>query len=178
MFSSSASNSNSSSKSTYDNSGTELSSRDFSTYSDAARGTYHYHPSYYDGRDEESGTLKRYSRRIGVSFGVHHFIVVDTPDWYLIYEWMDDSRAHCCAAKSMKKENGICRTFGTEKIKDVWNAVKNATIGKSYSSNYNCNHWCDRVLHELIMINYLRLYKGEQNKLILPLSYKKIIKKF
>ena len=22
-------------------------------------------------------------------------------------------------------------------------------MGKTYSKNYNCNHWCDRVLHEL-----------------------------
>ena len=149
MFSSSSSSSSSSSISRSDFSGTILSGSDFSTYSDAAKGTYYTHPSYYDGRNGESGTLKRYSRRIGVSFGVHHFIVLDTPEWYLIYEWMDDSRAHCCAAKSMMKGNGICTTYQTEKVEDVWNAVKKATIGKSYSSNYNCNHWCDRVLHEL-----------------------------
>ena len=81
--------------------------------------------------------------------GVYYFLLIDTPNCYIVFEWMDDSRAHCWATKSLRKENGICTTYQTEKIKDIWNVVKNASIGKYYSSSYNCNIWCDRVLSEL-----------------------------
>lgn len=134
----------------YDYYGTKLSF-DFSKYSDCANSTFYTHPSNYDGRFGGSGILKRYSRRIGgaLSLGVHHFLILDTEYWYYVYEWMDDSRAHVGVTKSLRNENGLCTEYQRENIKDVWEAVKNATLGKNYSSDYNCNHWCDRVLHQL-----------------------------
>lgn len=134
----------------YDYYGSKLNIN-FCSYSDCSSSKFYSNPVNYDGRFGGSGILKRYSRRIGggLSFGVHHFLILDTPNWYCVYEWMDDDRAHCGVTKSLRKENGRCQTYQRENIKDVWLAVKKATMGKTYSKNYNCNHWCDRVLHEL-----------------------------
>ena len=59
---------------------------------------------------------------------------------------MDDSYAHCCKCKKIKGKNGFCKNFGEYKMSKVWDAVKKCTIGKKYSSSYNCNIWCDKVM--------------------------------
>lgn len=107
----------------FDYYGTKLCN-DFCCYSDCAYSTFYFNPSNYDGKFGESGTLKRYLRRIKSAVGVHHFLLIDIPNCYIVFEWMDDSRAHFWDKKSLRKENGICTTYQTEKIKDVWNVVK------------------------------------------------------
>ena len=132
----------------YDREGTDLSI-DFSNHSDIASGVYTFSQDVYDGRNGEYGNLKRYSRRIGSALGVHHFLILDIPGYWVVYEWMDDSYAHCCRCKTIKGKNGFCFNFGEYKMSEVWDAVKKATLGKKYSKEYNCNIWCDKVMSYL-----------------------------
>ena len=79
----------------YDREGTDLNI-DFSNHSDIASGVYTFSQDVYDGRNGEYGNLKRYSRRIGSALGVQYFLILDIPRHWVVYEWMDDSYAHCC----------------------------------------------------------------------------------
>ena len=53
---------------------------DFNRYSDCANLTFCTHSSNYDGKIGGSGSLNRYSRRIGdgMSFVVHHFLILNS----------------------------------------------------------------------------------------------------
>ena len=39
--------------------------------------------------------------------------------------------------------------LGRHKLRNVWNAVQEASTGRNYSIYYNCNHWTENVALKL-----------------------------
>lgn len=105
-------------------------------------------PSSYDGRHGEVADVYVRSRRVSAFFGVHHFIVCDVPsyDKWIVFEWMDDGRKFY-ACKSLYGQ--MCMYLGRFKVKDVYKAALQASNGRSYSSDYNCNIWTENVAYKL-----------------------------
>ena len=109
----------------------------------SSSGPYYTHPSWYNGNGDEFGEVQIRSKK-SFGLGVHHLVRFDMPssskrNW-AIFEWMSDgSNFYACDHIS----TNYCINLGSHYLKDVYEAAKKASNGHSYSSNYNCNDWCE-----------------------------------
>ena len=101
--------------------------------------------SYFEGTNNEYGTVYVKSRKLKVGFGVHHYIAVCVPGQvkWLVYEFMNYG-LDMYACKEILGQT--CFVLGHHYVKDVYNAVKKATSYGKYSViRNNCNDWTCRV---------------------------------
>ena len=117
--------------------------------SSSTNSTKYYINNYWiDG--SYGGEAKVYvkSRRVEAYFGVHHFIACDVSsnDKWIVFEWMNYGRDfYECESLNA----GTCCYLGRFNMSDVYDAVKKASDYYSYSSDYNCNHWTEKVASNL-----------------------------
>ena len=99
---------------------------------------------------DEYAEVEIRSKRIDFTFGVgvHHGIVLDLPkeNEYWACEWGNSGKD---VYRGTKQNSVYHKTLGSFKIRDIYDAVNKASFGASYGSNYNCNHWTEKVARYL-----------------------------
>ena len=117
----------------------------------------HFDPSWYDGRFNEYGNLQVRSKRVSAFFGVHHFFRFevlrsdltngsDADSKWVVFEWMDDGKKFYACDGLWSNH---CIDLGNYYLKDVYKAAAEASDGRSWSKDYNCNIWTETVARKL-----------------------------
>lgn len=82
-----------------------------------------------------------------LGLGVHHYIACDgIDDRWRVVEW-DRDGVHIYSTTGLRGKT--CASIGKYKLGDVLRAAENSAYGSSYGTNFNCNHFTEKLVGKL-----------------------------